>query len=382
MNKCIIITHHHSFDTPGGGTKSCIKIAHQLKQLGVDVILVPISSSPNGGLKTNSIPVIPVALNSVHYLLTSFSVAKTIKQLLATRKVDAVFGWDYEAAFLPKIVRSHGVIFGIFAASSSYEAWISRQTAMPILKKITDNLFRWKPLKQAETVFVASKFMQSELINLFDIDPNRIVITHRGIDSEFGQVKREQSDEISNFIFYGNFSPHKGVFDLIEALGIVATQGYRNWKLKIAGWGNEELVKQALHKHGIEEQVILLGLLDNKALARELEWANLAILPSRAESFGRAIAEAQASGLPVISYDAGSVPEVINEGTTGWLAPLSRTDLLAEAIIEAIQNPKHTFQMGISGRERMSQLFSWEKTTEMVLKGIQKAKEGKKKMNN
>jgi glycosyltransferase involved in cell wall biosynthesis len=129
-----------------------------------------------------------------------------------------------------------------------------------------------------------------------------------------------------------------------------------------------------LREHKIDQQVVLLGRLDTQTLIRELEWSHLAILPSHAESFGRAIAEAQASGLPVISYDVGSVPEIVQKGVTGWLAPLGDVDSLAEAIIAAIQDPTIAFQMGLAGRKRVTQLFSWQQTALAILHGIEEAK--------
>lgn len=373
MSKCIVITHQHSLDSPGGGTQSCLQIAEHLQKLGVEVILIPILREPTANRKT-SVQVIPVLPNRVHYLLDGLSVAKTVQAVLASRQVDAVISWDYESAFLPKLLRLKGVVFGMIAASPSYETWVQRKTALRLVKSMTDEWFRWRSLKRADVVFVSSLFTQKELIALFKLEPERIVTIHRGIDSKFSQMQRSFSGEVSNLIFYGSLAPLKGIFDVIEALGRVAAQGQRNWVLKVAGWDNEDSVRQALCEHKIDEQVVLLGRLDTQTLICELEWAHLAILPSHAESFGRAIAEAQASGLPVISYEVGSVPEIVQKGVTGWLAPLGHVDLIAEGIVEAMQDPEKAFQMGLAGRKRVTQLFSWEQTAMGILHGIEEAK--------
>ena len=99
-------------------------------------------------------------------------------------------------------------------------------------------------------------------------------------------------------------------------------------------------------------------------------------MPSQAESFGRAIAEAQAASLAVVSYDIGSIPEVVESGVTGWLVPAQKTDRLADAIIEAIDHPDKTFEMGRAGNERVTRLFTWEKTTQAILAGIEARKQG------
>lgn len=375
---CIIITHQQSLDSAGGGTLICLEIAHHLSLLGIEVIIVPRFrphlDKPIIDFKELPCEVVPAPCSRVHYLLNGLSVAKIVRRLLDEKNVDAVLSWDYEAAFLPKLLRSKGVVFGMIAAEPSYEMWQNRKTALRSVKFMTDEWFRWRPLKQADVVFTLSNFTQKELVKLFKLEPNRIVNIYNGIDSRFQQIHRSFTGEISNFIFYGSLAPLKGIFDVIEALGCVAAKGHKEWVLKVAGWGDEALVRQALCKYGIEDRVILLGRLELQELVPELAWAHIAILPSRAESFGRAIAEAQASMLPVISCEVGSIPEVVEKDVTGWLVPPQRVDRLAEAIIEAIQKPEKTFRMGVAGRERMTQLFSWEKSIDAILQGIEEAK--------
>ncbi|PSB31250.1 glycosyltransferase family 4 protein [Chlorogloea sp. CCALA 695] len=374
MSKCIIITHQHSLSSPGGGTLSCLQIAQNLRKLGVEVLLIPISNEPTVELKASSVQVIPAPPSRIHYLFDGLAVAKRVQKLVAQRNVEAVLSWDYEAAFLPNTLKAKGVVVGMIASSPSYEIWVKRKTRLTLLKAATDAWFRWRPLKSADVVFVSSNFTRQELITLFQVAPERIKTIHRGIDTVFGKIQRTFRGEVSGLIFYGSLAPLKGVFDVIEALGYIAAQGQHNWTLKIAGWGNEELVQQAARDRGIDDKVVLLGRLDSETLARELEQADLAVLPSHAESFGRAIAEAQVAGLPVVSYDVGSVPEIVEKEVTGWLVPLDRVDLLAQAIIMAMQDPEKTFAMGLAGRERVARLFSWEQTAIAILKGIEEAK--------
>lgn len=376
MIKSIIITHQYPLDAPGGGTRSCVQIAQHLEKMGVEVILIPVSGIQNQQINSNFTQVTPVSTHPVHYLLSSCYVAQTVKNIIETKQVDAVISWDYEGAFLPKLLKDAKVPFGIIAARPSYEEWIKRKTG-GLIKYVTDEWFRWRLLKKANVVFVSSNYTQEEMMNLFQINSERIKITYRGIDNIFTQVKRSQSEKITNFIFYGSFAPIKGVFDVISALGKIAKQGYNNWTLKLAGWHNEEAVKEAIRQQGIEKQVLLLGKLTPEQLVKELEWAHVAILPSQAESFGRAIAEAQAAGLPVISYNTGSIPEIVENGVTGWLAPHKHIDILAQTITQAIQNPENTFHMGIKGRDRVTRLFSWENTAKLILEGIETAKQEK-----
>ncbi|MEQ1894258.1 MAG: glycosyltransferase, partial [Planctomycetota bacterium] len=105
--------------------------------------------------------------------------------------------------------------------------------------------------------------------------------------------------------------------------------------------------------------------------ARELARAQLAILPSHSESFGLSIAEAQAAALPVVAYAAGSVPEVVADGQTAWLAPLGNLDALTTALAAALDSPTPAHARGLAGRERVARLFRWDRTAERVLTGLE-----------
>lgn len=368
----VIITHQYSLNAPGGGTRSCLKIIQQMRQLGIKVTAIQVSYNPYARPNTDNAidAVITVEPHPWHYLLTGLKVAKAVEKVIDQQPVDAVLSWNYEAAFLPQLLRKKNIVFGMIAAMPSYERWANRPTRFKPLKRLTDEWFRWRPFKQADVIYVSSKFTQQELIRLFAIAPQNIEVTGRGIDRIFHQSKLSASPKVSNFIFYGWLEPIKGVFDAIEALGIVAQQGYTDWTFYIAGWGNTSAVIEAAQQAGIDDRIQLLGRLAPKALARELARSDLAILPSRAESFGRSIAEAQAASLAVVSYRIGSIPEVIEAGITGWLAPARHPKNLAAAIIEAIENPTRTFELGQAGHERATHLFTWEKTTRAIVDGI------------
>ena len=76
------------------------------------------------------------------------------------------------------------------------------------------------------------------------------------------------------------------------------------------GWAECERSAVAL---GLGEQVTFLGAQPKPEIARLMRSADLFVLPSRLETFGAAIAEALASGLPVVSTAVGGIPELVNE---------------------------------------------------------------------
>ena len=381
-----IITYPRGFDAPGGGTKSFLQIVHNLQKLGSKVIALPISNRADGGLSkelVNSLlgdtpiedfNVVPIQSNKLHYLLNGIGIAKIVKKIVREQKIDAVISWEHEGAFLIDFLKAKHIPFAMIAANPSYELMLEQEKNGGLGKKIVNPWFRWRCFKRADGILVSSQFTANELVKLLKVDLQKIAITHRGIDPLFFQENQPQDNTVAQLIFYGSFAPIKGLPDALEALGILQQYHDQNWHLKIAGWGDKEVIDKLIAQYQIKDKVSFLGRLTPKELASQLQQAHIAILPSRVESFGRAIAEAQASELPVISYQIGSIPEIVEHGTTGLLVPPARPDLLADALKQMMDNPQKCRQMGILGKKRTYALFSWSKTAQTIDSFLQKLK--------
>ncbi|MCH7678422.1 glycosyltransferase family 4 protein [candidate division KSB1 bacterium] len=392
MSLRIVFTYPWALEIPGGGPEDYCQTANHLRAAGAEMILLPVASSgPNHfprprlsesqkrnwqeeGLIDRSLKVKQVEQNSLHYLLDGLSIKKALLEILAEQPVDAVLGWQQEIAFLPQLLRSHGVIFGMIASNGHYKEWYNGSNRA---RKYLRDLTVVRKFRQADVVFARSNFMRKLIIELFDLNEQRVDVSYCGIAPAFSKIERVAQAKVSRFIYYGSFSHEKGIFDALEALGRVAAQGERNWTFRIAGWGEKARVHQVAYENGIETRIEMRGHLDQSELVRELEWAQVAILPSYAESFGLACAEAQAAGLPVIGYDVGGVPEIVENGITGWLTPKGQVNRISAAILEAIKKPQQTFQMGLAGRERVNELFSWSRTAESMLQKIEALKKTK-----
>lgn len=392
MSLRIVFTYPWALEIPGGGPEDYCQTANHLRAAGAEMILLPVASSgPNHfprprlsesqkrnwqeeGLIDRSLKVKQVEQNSLHYLLDGLSIKKALLEILAEQPVDAVLGWQQEIAFLPQLLRSHGVIFGMIASNGHYKEWYNGSNRA---RKYLRDLTVVRKFRQADVVFARSNFMRKLIIELFDLNEQRVDVSYCGIAPAFSKIERVAQAKVSRFIYYGSFSHEKGIFDALEALGRVAAQGERNWTFRIAGWGEKARVRQVAYENGIETRIEMRGHLDQSELVRELEWAQVAILPSYAESFGLACAEAQAAGLPVIGYDVGGVPEIVENGITGWLTPKGQVNRISAAILEAIKKPQQTFQMGLAGRERVNELFSWSRTAESMLQKIETLKKTK-----
>jgi glycosyltransferase involved in cell wall biosynthesis len=366
----VVMTFPKSLSAAGGGVIGCIEIARHLKQAGVDVILMPVSTGEES--LDLDIPMIPVRPSRIHYLINAISMAINLRKVISCTHVDCLLGWNSETAFLPGMLQRKKITFGMIAASPSYSAWRNRKTTTPAtLRRLMDWWFRERPLRCADMVFTLSRFTSGELIKLFSLPPERLTVAYWGVDSPFFQIARKPEQQINRLVFFGTLAPQKGVFDALEALSLLAGRGFKEWEFRIAGWGDVDSVIKAIERQGLGANVTLLGRLSSEEVRSALAWAQIAILPSHMESFGLAIAEAQASGLPVISYRVGSIPEIVQDGVTGWLVTDGNTEELARAITHAINNPSMTYRAGLLGREMVAGRFSWAETARIISTGLQ-----------
>ncbi len=98
-------------------------------------------------------------------------------------------------------------------------------------------------------------------------------------------------------------------------------------------------------------------------------WAGcrVAVLPSRAEGYGLAAAEASACGLPVVAADTSSLPEVIAGGKTGLLVPPDRPDELAAALSALLSDHELATRLGAAGRRRAEAVLDAERCWDRLL---------------
>lgn len=156
--------------------------------------------------------------------------------------------------------------------------------------------------------------------------------------------------------------PRKGIRFLLHAIAQVKDE-FPDVQLVIAGDGFERPDLEELAKSlDIEERTRFLGWVPNADLPRYFRAAAASVIPSLEEGFGIPAAEAMGCELPVIASDAGGLPEVVEDGATGFVVPKGDANAIAEKLRVLLRTPDLARQMGIAGRKRALARFDWELT--------------------
>ena len=150
-------------------------------------------------------------------------------------------------------------------------------------------------------------------------------------------TKTAAYEKKNNILFSGTLYEGKGYKDLIKAFAKIATR-YPDWKIVLAGNGEEEQARDLAKELNIEQQVELLGWVNGEAKHKAFCEAKALCLPSYAEGFPMAVLDAWAYGLPVITTPVGGVPDVAVDGGNMLLFKPGDVDTLANKLDLIISN--------------------------------------------
>jgi len=210
--------------------------------------------------------------------------------------------------------------------------------------------------KDGDAFLSISPYNKQHLLG-FGFDPHKIIDHPVGIDvRRFGwknATYRNHSDNgATRFLTVARLVPEKGLeYGIRSIKEILKRNSSARIQYNIVGDGElksqlEELTR-TLNLTGI---VRFLGSLDQSGVQEMLQKADVFFLPSINEALPVCLMEAQATGLPVVASNVGSVEKVVNKGKSGFLVRAGDVDDMAEKLIRLIEHPEMWSEMGRAGR--------------------------------
>jgi phosphatidylinositol alpha-1,6-mannosyltransferase len=202
-------------------------------------------------------------------------------------------------------------------------------------------------------------------------DPARF---HPGVDAAPVRLHYGMADG-TWLLTVGASAPHKGVDTAFRALAELK-KGRPSLRYAVAGARQHtEALRRLADAHGVADRVVFIPDVTEAELPAVYCAADLYLGVSRrdgrsVEGFGIALAEANASGLPVIAGRSGGIPELVRDGETGLLVDPERTGPLVQAIERLLDNPELARRLGAAGRADVERYYNWDRVVG-ELRGIE-----------
>ena len=161
-------------------------------------------------------------------------------------------------------------------------------------------------------------------------------------------------------LFLGELGERKGCFDIPAVLERVKRH-CPDVKLVMAGDGEMESVKDAFREKGLLEAVSFPGWVRGREKERLLEESGIFLFPSYHEGMPMAILEAMAYGMGIVTTSVGGIPQLIQDGESGFLTTPGDTEAMAEAVERFLTNNDCLMTCGRAAREKAESEYSLEK---------------------
>ncbi|EJF37915.1 N-acetyl-alpha-D-glucosaminyl L-malate synthase BshA [Capnocytophaga sp. oral taxon 335 str. F0486] len=221
-------------------------------------------------------------------------------------------------------------------------------------------------INESDIVTSVSESLKQDTLRLFRIDKDIKVIpnfTNIKKSKETSPCKRTVMAKPEELIVthISNFRKVKRIDDVVRIF--YGIQQKLPAKLIMVGDGPErEIADQLCKDLGIKSKVLFLG--NTSDIDRILCFTDLFLLPSASESFGLSALEAMAAGVPVVSSNTGGLPEVNEEGVSGYLCPIGDVKAMAEKAIYILEDKTRLAQFKQNAR-KVAERFDEDKIVPM-----------------
>lgn len=264
------------------------------------------------------------------------------------------------------IFKEEGLVKYLFSSASWYQK-IGNLYRRFIVKGV---------VKKSNRLITVSNFEKENIKKTFQIDDKKITTVHNGVNNDFHNhfnknrkelVKKEYNLPEKFLLHIGNRDPRKNTKRVLEAFCKLKLSHIEDFSLVIIGLNrntlNHILDELSISKK-IKNDIIITSYISDEDLPVVYNLASLFLFPSLREGFGIPIIEAMAAGVPVITSNTSSMPEVAGE--SAHLINPTKTKELEQAIIQILSDEEYRLNLIRKGIEQ-SKSFSWAQSAESVL---------------
>jgi glycosyltransferase involved in cell wall biosynthesis len=226
---------------------------------------------------------------------------------------------------------------------------------------------------QIPDLLTVSSSSATDIVTDFGVSPDQLHVVPLGVNTELfrpGSLPRQPGRVMA---IASADTPLKGVSTLLHAVAKLRTS--RDLELRLVAkvepnGPTEKLIAEL----GISDIVHISNGLTDAELAALFASAAVACIPSLYEGFSLPAVEAMASGTPIVASRVGALPEVLGtDGACAELVPAADVDALTHALGALLDSPEKRRRLGIAGRVRAVNVFSWEAVAAQTVRVYERA---------
>lgn len=211
-------------------------------------------------------------------------------------------------------------------------------------------------LRRVQALIVVSNFAADRIAGLSSAQVHFI---ENPVDQLFFEVQTPKVP--GRLLLVGRVNRGKGALDAVRVLHRIVDR-FPAAELRIAGPVTEqdcyEVVQEYIARHGLEERVRFLGLIDAAQLAQEYGRCSVLLMPSTHENSPNAIGQVMAVGRPVVAYDVGGISGRLRHEETGYLVPFGDVDAFADRVCRLLEDDGLRGRMGRRARQIAEETFN------------------------
>ena len=212
-------------------------------------------------------------------------------------------------------------------------------------------------IKHAAFVIAVCEFGRSQLLRWCSYEQwHKMHVVRCGVDQAFLRVAQRSLPSAPRLLSVGRLAEQKGQLLLIEAASMLKSRKI-DFKLVLVGDGElRPQIAELIAKHSLDDQVALAGWKSNQTIRGLMQDARALVMPSFAEGLPVVLMESLALKRPVISTYIAGIPELVENGVSGFLVPAGDAAALADAMAAILAaDPDQLECMGERGSERVRQ---------------------------
>jgi glycosyltransferase involved in cell wall biosynthesis len=271
-------------------------------------------------------------------------------------------------AGIPAVWIAHGTWKGEIDTKRKVGLWRPKQLIGALLC-----LNHWrrdrKYIRLAEAVIACGKGLRDELVQVYDLDPERVVFQSNGVDTNLfapDPLKRRQVRDILGLnqqhlivMLSGRLHPEKGFGWFIEQVPSMIKE-FPELRCIIVGEGPErQELEKRVSKLGLKDTIRFLGFRPRNDLPGLYNAADIFVFPSqRAEGQPISLIEAMASGLPVVANRVGWMASLFDSGVTGILVEPNNSEAFPNEVMSLLKDPPKRKSIGLAARNKAVEAYS------------------------